>query len=128
MIGSRPKIRVAYDADKAAEEAASKNMFNSGRYRWLQAVNGDRTLTPNAHRVAVLLFSFFNSEKGYAWPSTSTMTEMLGINRSTVIRSIRQLERRKWISRTPSPRRGRSNEYRMLFGPDVGGIADATGG
>jgi Helix-turn-helix domain len=99
---------------KAAESASAT--FNSGRYRWLSMIVGDRKLTAAALRVAIMIFQRINMQKGYAWPSQAYLASVTGTSKRSVIRAVNLLHERGWIERRRSTKRGRSNEYRLAFG------------
>ena len=82
----------------------------------------DHKLPGAAHRVAVLIWQLQNSKQGYAWPSLFYIASELTMHKSTVIRSLRLLERRGWLTKARRGDRDRSNEYRLAGGPmDEGG-------
>ena len=99
-----------------ASEHSSRSAFNFGRHRWLGLVARDHKLPGAAHRIAVLLWQLQNDERGCAWPSLERIATELQMHKSTVIRSLRLLERRHWISKSQRGGRHRSNEYRISFG------------
>ena len=59
----------------------------------------DHKLPGAAHRVAVLIWQLQNSKQGYAWPSLFYIASELTMHKSTVIRSLRLLERRGWLTK-----------------------------
>lgn len=57
-----------------------------------------------------------NAEHGYAWPSLTYIATQLKMHKSTVIRSLRILRTRGWITITHCGGRHRTNQYRIGFG------------
>ena len=93
-----------------------KSRFNHTRHRWLGMVARDPKLPGAAQRVAILLWEHMNADYGYAWPSLVYVAEQLGINKSTVVRSIKKLEAQGWIKVERRCGRHRGNRYRLAFG------------
>jgi DNA-binding IclR family transcriptional regulator len=69
-----------------------------------------------AFRTAVLLWELQNAEHGYAWPSLTHIATELKMHKSTVIRSLRILRERGWITIAHRGGRHRTNQYRIGFG------------
>lgn len=99
-----------------APQPSASARFNFGRHRWLGSVVRDDMLPGAAHRVAVLLWEKQNAERGFAWPSLFYIAKELKMHKSTVIRSLRALQQRGWITSRRRGGRHRSNEYRIAFG------------
>jgi hypothetical protein len=112
---------------RTAAKHTSKSAFDFGRHRWLGFVVRDSKLPGAAHRVAVLLWQFQNGERGCAWPSLERIAAELRMHKSTVIRSLRVLDRRGWITKSQRGGRHRSNEYRIAFGSMDDGDSDEVG-
>src|SRR5262245_31954377 len=111
---SRPRTTTDGTAgDGAARSTPGKPGFNFGRHRWLGLVARDGTLPGAALRVAVLLWELQNAERGCAWPSLMYIAAELKMHKSTVIRSLRILGRRGWITIAHRGGRHRTNEYRV---------------
>jgi len=104
------------DYNVAAPGTAEKSRFDFGRHRWLGLAVRDSRLPGAAHRVAVVLWEKQNAARGYAWPSLVYLATELDMHKSTVIRSLRSLQERGWITRKRRGGRHRSNEYRIAFG------------
>jgi hypothetical protein len=93
-----------------------KAAFNFGRHRWLGRVMRDEKLPGAALRTAVLLWELQNAEHGCAWPSLTYIAAQLKMHKSTVIRSLRMLGQRGWITTAHRGGRHRTNQYRIAFG------------
>ena len=114
-----PKPRTTADAlarDEIPTAHTAKSTFNFGRHRWLGRVARDAELPGAAFRTAVLLWELQNAEHGYAWPSLTYIATELKMHKSTVIRSLRILRARGWITTTRRGGRHRTNQYRIGFG------------
>jgi len=94
----------------------AKSRFNFGRHRWLGRVVRDAELPGAAFRTAILLWELQNAAHGYAWPSLTYIATELKMHKSTVIRSLRILRRRGWITIAHRGGRHRTNQYRIGFG------------
>jgi hypothetical protein len=112
-----------------AKQASPTEIFNFGRHRWLARVARDEKLPGSALRTAVLLWELQNADRRCAWPSLTYIGAQLKMHRSTVIRSLRVLGRRGWI--TITHRGGRHRTNRISFGsmeqkddPGWGAIGD----
>jgi hypothetical protein len=106
-------------ADAIAGDGAiptAKARFNFVRHRWLGRVARDAELPGAAFRTAVLLWELQNAEHGYAWPSLTHIATELKMHKSTVIRSLRILRERGWITIAHRGGRHRTNQYRIGFG------------
>ncbi|GEM_PF-5907016 len=108
------------------DTGAATAVFNSGRYRWLTLLAADNTLSSTAARVGIIIFQRVNMAKGYAWPSIAHLAKATGAHRSSVIRGLRQLRQRGWITRDMSGKPGTANRYRLAFGND-GDLKSKTG-
>jgi len=104
------------DYERSPRKATGTDRFNFGRHRWLCHVARDAKLPGAAHRVAIILWEKQNANRGCAWPSLIYLAAELRMHKSTVIRSLRALRRRQWITSTTRGGRHRSNEYRIAFG------------
>src|SRR5262245_35658794 len=96
-----PKPRTTADAlarDEIPTAHTAKSTFNFGRHRWLGRVARDAELPGAAFRTAVLLWELQNAEHGYAWPSLTYIATELKMHKSSVIRSLRILRARGWIT------------------------------
>jgi hypothetical protein len=102
------------DGKRSADER--KSAFNFARFQWLGHVGRDEKLPGAALRVAVLIFQLQNAARGYAWPSLTYIATELKMHKSTVIRSLRILRARGWITTARRGGRHRTNEYRIGFG------------
>jgi Helix-turn-helix domain len=92
--------------------------FHFARHRWLATVARDPKSTRADLKVAVLIWEHTNANFGCAWPSLSYIATQLSLDRSTVVRSVKNLEQRGWIVRSRNGR-VRSNEYRIAIGSAV---------
>ena len=112
-------ISPAHERVRTNSEATtgkSKNLFHSGRHNWLGLVARDRELSGGGLRVAILIWQHLNETTGYAWPSIPYIARQLGLHRSTVFRSLSDLESHGWV--TVKRRAGKHgvNHYRIAFG------------
>jgi hypothetical protein len=73
----------------------------------------DAGLSPAEMRVFVHLLRSANKTSGIAWPAYKRMTAICDLSKSTVRRSIEELERRKLIEKMPKPYGG-SCRYKIL--------------
>jgi hypothetical protein len=101
---------------KGRPRADAQARFNFARHRWLGLVARDHELPGAAFRTAVLLWELQNAEHGYAWPSLTYIATELKMHKSTVIRSLRILRARGWITIAHRGGRHRTNQYRIGFG------------
>jgi hypothetical protein len=101
---------------KGSPRADAQARFNFARHRWLGLVARDDVLPGAAFRTAVLLWELQNVEHGYAWPSLTYIATQLKMHKSTVIRSLRILRARGWITTAHRGGRHRTNQYRIGFG------------
>jgi hypothetical protein len=107
---------LAGGGDGRPPEHTGKSRFNFGRHRWLGRVARDAELPGAALRTAVLLWELQNAKHGYAWPSLTYIATELKMHKSTVIRSLRILRARGWITTARRGGRHRTNQYRIGFG------------
>jgi hypothetical protein len=107
---------IAGNGDGGPPPGAGKSAFNFGRHRWLGRVARDEKLPGAALRAAVLLWELQNADRGCAWPSLTYIAVHLKMHKSTVIRSLRALRCRGWITIAHRGGRQRTNEYRISFG------------
>jgi hypothetical protein len=101
---------------KGRPPADAQARFNFARHRWLGLVARDDELPGAAFRTAVLLWELQNAEHGYAWSSLTYIATELKMHKSTVIRSLRILRARGWITTARRGGRHRTNQYRIGFG------------
>lgn len=47
----------------------------------------------------LILASYYNDKRGYAWPKVERMADALGVHRTTVIRALKGLEEKRVIER-----------------------------
>jgi hypothetical protein len=106
----------AGDEEAKPPQHSAKSACNYGRHRWLGLVVRDAELPGAAHRVAVVLWQLQNDQRQCAWPSLAYLAAELRMHKSTVIRSLRALLRRQWITKAQRGGRHRTNEYRISFG------------
>jgi hypothetical protein len=106
----------AGECDGVTPPGADKSGFNFGRHRWLGRVARDEKLSGAALRTAILLWELQNAERRCAWPSLTYIAARLKMHKSTVIRALRALRRRGWITIGHRGGRQRTNEYRISFG------------
>lgn len=107
-------------AEQSAAEANGKAGFNHMRHRWQARVVRDRRLSRSALAVAGVIWDSMNVRTGDAWPGVTYIARELRMSRASVFRALKQLAERGWINRTRG-RNGRSNRYRLAFGPfDLG--------
>ena len=107
----------AGDSEGRPSQHSPKSAFNFGRHRWLGRVARDAELPGAAHRVAVVLWQLQNDQRQCAWPSLTYLAAELRMHKSTVIRSLRALRQRQWVTKAQRGGRHRTNEYRIAFGP-----------
>jgi hypothetical protein len=107
---------VAGDGESRPPAHDGKSRFNFGRHRWLCRVVRDAEVPGAALRTAVLLWELQNATHGYAWPSLTYIATELKMHKSTVIRSLRILRERGWITVAHRGGRHRTNQYRVSFG------------
>ena len=94
-------------------------------FDWLNRVKADAELSPVAFMVAFEIGQHFNSRHGgAAWPGLETIARSIGVGKTTVIRTVRQLRERGHLTVEPGRAgRGHSNRYRMaktkIKGPSV---------
>jgi helix-turn-helix protein len=99
-----------------SRQRTAKSLFDYGRHQWLCRVARDSELPGAALRTAVLLWQLQNAKTGYAWPSLTYIATELKMYKSTVIRSLRILRARGWITTARRGGRHRTNQYRIGFG------------
>jgi hypothetical protein len=102
--------------ERPSPQRTAKSVFDYGRHRWLCRVARDVELSGAALRTAVLLWELQNAKHGCAWPSLTYITTELKMHKSTVIRSLRILRDRGWITIAHRGGRHRTNQYRIGFG------------
>jgi Helix-turn-helix domain len=119
-IRHRVNGRTTTDGPEGSTKAkhSTAETFNFFRHRWLGQIARDPKLPGAAIRVAVLMWELQNADRGYAWPSLIYIGRELGIDKSTVVRSIDLLCRRGWITKHKGNGRLHSNQYRMSGGLD----------
>jgi hypothetical protein len=100
-----------------ARRGETKNLFHSGRHKWLGMVARDPKLPSGASRVAIIIWQCVNATTGYAWPSIAFIARELGSHRATVFRLLDSLEMRGWVTRQSRAGRHGVNHYRIAFGP-----------
>lgn len=74
--------------------------------RLIQAINRDRKLSSMAARVAVALVGYRNQRTGLIYPSQELLADELGVSTRTIVRAVKALEARGWISKRRGRRRG----------------------
>lgn len=67
-------------------------------FSWLQWAKNLEGLPPPQKNVLITLADFFNDEEGYAWPSQHKMAIVTGYERSTIIRALKALEAKGYIT------------------------------
>jgi len=88
----------------------------AAKLKLLQAIAEDSTLAETDVRLSILLLTrYFNSEKGYAWPSRTRLARELGVALSTVTRALNRLEKRGYFAVRRDKGRGRTNHYYPAF-------------
>jgi hypothetical protein len=100
--------------ERAAVNGEATKKFNRRRFTLLARVMGDRRLNEADLRVAYFLIDCFNFEKGYAFPSQSTLVAWTGLSLSAVKRAISRLVRLGIIilkARGGPRRSNRASEY-----------------
>lgn len=92
--------------------------FTARVFQFLTGVAKDRELPPSAEAIAIVLSQFFNRKHGgSAWPSLETIAEAIGINKSTIWRTLKQMERRGHLRIDWGQQgRGHSSQYWMAAG------------
>ena len=114
--------------ERATKGQPGKDDFNFGRHRWLGRVVRDATLPGAAVRTAVLIWEYQNAKRGCAWPSLTHIATTLKMHKATVVRALKTLKRRGWVTVRHRGGRHRTNEYRVAFGSmdddDKGGSLD----
>jgi DNA-binding MarR family transcriptional regulator len=85
-------------------------------FSWLRQVRDDHTLPDGAFNVAFTIGEHINRETGSAWPSTTRIAELVGRDQSTVLRSVRRLEKAGHIAIEPGKQgRGHAHRYRLVL-------------
>jgi Helix-turn-helix domain len=115
-LGARTTTDGSQGADVPSPQRTAKSIFDFGKHRWLCRVARDAELPGAALRTAVLLWELQNAKHGYAWPSLTYIANELKMHKSTVIRSLRILRARGWITTAHRGGRHRTNQYRIGFG------------
>lgn len=92
--------------DFASADAAA---FNALRDRWREVAMGAK-VTKAAHRVAALLPSYVNRERGYAWPTDLELAELLNTSIKTISRGMNELDRGGLIERQTRVKRDEKGE------------------
>ena len=67
-------------------------------FSWLQWAKNVEGLPPPQKNVLTALADFFNDEEGYAWPSQHKLAIVTGYDRSTIIRALKALEAKGYIT------------------------------
>src|SRR5215831_15718902 len=115
-LGARTTTDDLRGIDAPSRQPTAKSVFDYGRHRWLCRVARDAELSGAALRTAVLLWELQNAKQGYAWPSLTYIAAELKMHKSTVIRSLRILRARGWITIAHRGGRHRTNQYRIGLG------------
>jgi hypothetical protein len=103
----------------------SSKAFTAKVFRWLHRINRDDRLYATDLSVGLELTEYFNEgDGGRAWPGCKTIGDPIGLNKTTVLRSVRRLEatshlRVNWGQQGS----GHSNQYWMVD-PDQGDLFD----
>ena len=82
------------------------------RWECLERAYGDDALQASDLRVLFQILRRLNTESGSCYPSLSRLASDARVNRTSVVRSIRRLEERRYIERTSGSVHA-PNEYRM---------------
>ena len=81
--------------------------------QWVKNIEG---LPPPQKIVLVFLADYFNEKEGYAWPSQDRLARETGFNRSTIIRALKELQKKGYISISKTARKSghfANNRYQI---------------
>lgn len=93
----------------------SDDRFTRDKFRWLDQVATDATISPTAFRLAYILASMFlNRRRGYAFPTQDALGEPLNIRARQVRNLLRELTIRGHLARKRGGN-GRASEYRIVL-------------
>ena len=87
----------------------------AAKFRALQAMAKDKSLTSAEVRLGIVLLGYFNAERGYAWPSNETLAQELGIHRTTVTSAWQGLRAKGYFIVQENKGRGTTNRYYPVF-------------
>ena len=95
------------------------SLDGESRRTWLDQVNRDISLRPNAFRVAWRICQYVNSRRWNdpTWPSLELMAALMGACTRTVIRAVKALEERGHLEVTRSL--GVVNGYKLVKGSSL---------
>src|SRR4029453_10592385 len=92
--------------------------FASAKFQWIERVTRDHKLLAIDVRVAAALLAFFNPRDngGRAYPSCKTIGDAIGVDETTVIRSVRRLHAAGHLTVVPGkPARGPPKNHGMAI-------------
>ena len=94
--------------------SATKQSFEAFKETWQLQIAADKSLPAGALRVALAISAHMNrKQNGLAWPGYKRLQRILGIGRSTVIRSVKRFEKAGHLSvkRQRNGSKNAPNEY-----------------
>lgn len=100
------------------DEDNPKNKTNERarhKFRWLNQIARDPSVSDATFRLAFLLSNFFSREDGTAWPSQETLARLLGKSIRAVRTASDALAVFGYLAIEVSRGRGRSNRYRPIL-------------
>jgi hypothetical protein len=89
--------------------------FTRDKLTWLDQVHADRGVSPLAFKLAYAVASYVNRKTLEAWPTHETLTNETGASRSSIIRSVAELERAGHLAVKRAHGRHLVNVYRWII-------------
>jgi DNA-binding MarR family transcriptional regulator len=106
------------DAVTGKEDGENAKRFLRKRTMWQHNLTFS-DLTPTERIVGLAISFHANNPDQYAYPGYDYLAEKLGMNRRTVIRAVKELERRNFIK--VDQKKGRVNRYWLIENTPIGG-------
>lgn len=103
-----------YDNDEMAGTTYRESVI--AKAQWLDALARDAQLPLVARGVGLVVASYYNRQKGRAWPSTAELGERCGMSPRQVIRHLNTLEGAGYLTVERAANRGRGKRraaYRL---------------
>lgn len=108
-----------------ASQTTPHSAAAAAKFRWIDQVCRDDQIGHLACRIASLLVPYFNLQKGYAWPSQSTLAKAAGVTTRSVQNALKALTYRGHLA--TSSRKGSVNHYAYkLAKPASGSLSQAA--
>lgn len=85
------------------------------KWLFMDAIVRASGLSDLDRRIAFRLLSYFDEERGGAWPALDTLAGELSVTKRACIDSVKRLEAAGWFTCIHSRGRGRSNLYRPVW-------------